>query len=279
MPCIHAAWPCAACPHAHRMAISDAPGPAAGGRASSREVSLSAFSYLQFDHGCQFITASTPVALEQILDWERRGEHSHLQALCLSGMPAAQEGCRPSSNVCCSWLPVCQHSRQAAGICRSLPGFASCPAMSEMCDPNPSSVYSIARDSDDCPVGFLKHWKGRLGTYDAATCAFKDRTEEYSASSPDDQGFCNILCQGDIYVGSYCMVDACSAMYQLIGIEVKWDERVSKFGTAKPSAAAHSFLMRCPPALSTRCAGQRRACQPGHPDRHASSIAECVSAN
>ena len=38
------------------------------------EVSLSALSYLQFDHGCQFITASTPDALEQILDWERRGE-------------------------------------------------------------------------------------------------------------------------------------------------------------------------------------------------------------
>ena len=80
----------------------------------------------------------------------------------------------------------------------------------------------------DCPAGFLKHWKGRLGTYDAATCAFKDRTEECGAISPDDQGFCNILCKGDIYVGSYCMVDACSAMYQLIGIEVKWDERVSR---------------------------------------------------
>ncbi|CAK0733136.1 hypothetical protein CVIRNUC_000231 [Coccomyxa viridis] len=118
----------------------------ARGRASSREVSLSAFNYLQFDHGCQFITASTPVALEQIRDWERRG--------------------------------------------------------------------------------FLKHWKGRLGTYDAATCAFKDRTEECGTGTPDDQGFCNILCKGDIYVGSYCMVDACSAMYQLIGIEVKWDERM-----------------------------------------------------
>ena len=52
----------------------NSPGPATGGRASSREVSLSAFNYLQFDHGCQFITASTPEALEQILDWERRGE-------------------------------------------------------------------------------------------------------------------------------------------------------------------------------------------------------------
>ena len=73
-PASHAAWPCAAHRHAQQMAIIELPGPAAGGRASSREVSLSALDYLQFDHGCQFITASTPVALEQILDWERRGE-------------------------------------------------------------------------------------------------------------------------------------------------------------------------------------------------------------
>ena len=105
--------------------------------------------------------------------------------------------------------------------------------MSVVCDPYPSSGRPTARDSVSCPAGFLKHWKGRLGTYDAATCAFKDRTEEYGAGSPDDQGFCNILCKGDIYVGSYCMVDACSAMYQLIGIEVKWDERVSKFSSAR----------------------------------------------
>ena len=101
-----------------------------------------------------------------------------------------------------------------------------------MCGSFPSSLRPISRNSDDCPAGFLKHWKGRLGTYDAATCAFKDRTEECGTGTPDDQGFCNILCKGDIYVGSYCMVDACSAMYQLIGIEVKWDERVSALGAA-----------------------------------------------
>ena len=56
------------------MPFQNSPRPVTGGRASSREVSLSAFDYLQFDHGCQFITATTPVALEQILDWERRGE-------------------------------------------------------------------------------------------------------------------------------------------------------------------------------------------------------------
>ena len=55
------------------MSVNESPGPATGGRASSREVSLSALNYLQFDHGCQFITASAPEALEQILDWERRG--------------------------------------------------------------------------------------------------------------------------------------------------------------------------------------------------------------
>lgn len=41
-----------------------------------------------------------------------------------------------------------------------------------------------------------------------------------------EQGFCGILGHGRVYVGSSCMVDACSAMYQQIGIKVKWGEQV-----------------------------------------------------
>lgn len=78
-----------------------------------------------------------------------------------------------------------------------------------------------------CAAGFLKLWQGRLGTLDAKTGVFKDRTDFRGPVSEVGQGFCNILCKGLVYVGSSCMVDACSAMYQLIGIEVKWDTRVS----------------------------------------------------
>ena len=42
-------------------------------------------------------------------------------------------------------------------------------------------------------------------------------------------------------MGSYCMVDACSAMYQLIGIEVKWDERVSEFSAARTFCSSHNL--------------------------------------
>ena len=41
------------------------------------------------------------------------------------------------------------------------------------------------------------------------------------------QGVCGILGEGRVYVGSSCMVDACSAMYQQIGIQVKWGEQAS----------------------------------------------------
>ena len=43
------------------------------------------------------------------------------------------------------------------------------------------------------------------------------------------QGVCGMLGEGRVYVGSSCMVDACSAMYQQIGIQVKWGEQASSF--------------------------------------------------
>ena len=119
-----------ACPashiqHAERSGGKrDSPCPATGGRASSREVSLGAFDYLQFDHGCQFITASTRIALEQILDWERRGKPS--LSLAIVGMPAVPEMRRPT--VCAApRLSASQHGRQGASFCWLIQqGLACC---------------------------------------------------------------------------------------------------------------------------------------------------------
>ena len=88
------------------------------------------------------------------------------------------------------------------------------------------------------PAGLLR--KGRRKSA-AEGAAEPDTQMDASSGRMGQHGVCGILGEGRVYVGSSCMVDACSAMYQQIGIQVKWGEQASLFSSCS-EAACQQYL-------------------------------------
>ncbi len=83
-------------------------------------------------------------------------------------------------------------------------------------------------------AGLLKKGSGKSAAPELSKGAAEG--EGHTDGQTGQLGVCGILGQGRVYVGSSCMVDACSAMYQQIGIQVKWGEQAS-------SVTGHCFHM------------------------------------
>ena len=87
-------------------------------------------------------------------------------------------------------------------------------------------------------AGLFKKGSGKSAAMEVSQgAAESEACAEAAGGQTGQQGVCGILGQGRVYVGSSCMVDACSAMYQQIGIQVKWGEQAS------PHYRVHRFYI------------------------------------
>ncbi|CAL5227026.1 g9920 [Coccomyxa viridis] len=176
-----------------------------GGRASFREVPLKDGGFMQFDHGCQFIMASNPLVAVQIREWELKrflrewtGRFGLLDASTgiYTDRTAMHAPQRPSGTT----------SQGPKSLKKRLSGV----------------------------LGLLKKGSGKSAAPELSKGGAEG--EGHTDGQTGQLGVCGILGQGRVYVGSSCMVDACSAMYQQIGIQVKWGEQAS-------SVTGHCFHM------------------------------------
>ena len=83
-------------------------------------------------------------------------------------------------------------------------------------------------------AGFLKPWTARLGSLDAVSGTFTERTEAQTSGGTSSPGFCGIMAPGPVYVGVPGMNAICDALSQHTGIDGKWGAKVQLLTAATP---------------------------------------------